>query len=127
MREKLKLLKKALENNTKPILFTSSDYSMFDNYTILDVSVSIDDLNGHYEGTNYLPPEWYQCLCNSKNKLLIIDNMDNISKEEQKKFIEILKYKKVGVFPLPKESKIFITSKNISVIDSEVLSYCVVI
>lgn len=127
MKEKLNLLKRYLQSNTKPILFTNLSHSIFDSYVALPATLSIDDLNGHYEGIKYLPPVWYQNLCLSKNKLLIIDNLESVSKKEQKKFIEILEYKKVGVFYLPKETKIIVTTNKIEKIDDEILSFCVVI
>ena len=51
---------------------------------------------------------------NKDIKILVIDKIDSISKEEQVKFIEILKYRKVSTFELPKDIVIIVTANKIS-------------
>ena len=123
--EKLKLLKEYLKNTDIPILLENVSTDVFNDYVVLPSNLDIKDLNGHYEGTSFNPPKWYDKLFNMKrNKLLVIDKIDNILKEEQAKFIEILKYKKVSTFELPKEIKIIITADviNEKTINEEIYS-----
>ncbi len=123
--EKLKLLEEYLKNTDIPILLENVSTDVFNDYVVLPSNLDIKELNGHYEETSFNPPEWYDKLFNMKrNKLLVIDKIDNISKEEQAKFIEILKYKKVSTFELPKETKIIITADviNEKTINEEIYS-----
>lgn len=55
---------------------------------------------------------------------MIIDSIDLISKDEQTKFIEILKYRQVSTFELPKNTIIIVTAKE-SIINEEVYSFVV--
>lgn len=62
---------------------------------------------------------WYQEL--QDKEILIIDQFSSIPKVEQKKFIEILKYRKISTFLLPKECVIIITCDDIQNISEEEL------
>ena len=45
--------------------------------------------------------------------MLVINNINEIDVNEQTKFIEILKYKKISTFDLPKDCIIIVTAKNL--------------
>lgn len=112
-----------IKNNVAPLLV---DFIASDNIPdsiVLKSNCSTEELNGHYENTNFCPPEWFKELENNK-KILVIDNIDLIHKNEQKKFIEILKYRQVSTFELPKNTIIILTAKNINknTIDEEIYS-----
>ena len=47
-------------------------------------------------------------------KLLVIDKIDTISKEEQLKFCELLEYRKISTFELPKNCVIIVTANEIN-------------
>lgn len=82
--------------------------------TILPANLDIKELNGHYENTEYLPPRWLNELQQNSNNLLVIDQIDTISKQEQLKFYELLKYRKISTFALPNECRIIITATKIN-------------
>lgn len=82
--------------------------------TILPANLDIKELNGHYENTEYLPPRWLNKLQQNSNDLLVIDQIDTISKQEQLKFYELLKYRKISTFVLPSECRIIITATEIN-------------
>lgn len=82
--------------------------------TILPANLDIKELNGHYENTEYLPPRWLNELQQNSNNLLVIDQIDTISKQEQLKFYELLKYRKISTFALPSECRIIITATKIN-------------
>ncbi|MDO4341733.1 MAG: hypothetical protein Q4C44_03205 [bacterium] len=82
--------------------------------TILPANLDIKELNGHYENTEYLPPRWLNELQQNSNNLLVIDQIDTISKQEQLKFYELLKYRKISTFVLPSECRIIITATEIN-------------
>lgn len=82
--------------------------------TILPANLDIKELNGHYENTEYLPPRWLNELQQNSNNLLVIDQIDTISKQEQLKFYELLNYRKISTFALPSECRIIITATKIN-------------
>ena len=130
MQEKKELLFNYLKINIAPILTNFISSNDIENAIILPSNISINELNGHYEETNFLPPKWFNQLLNSSsNKILIIDKIDSISKEEQLKFKEILKYRKISTFELPKDCRIIITVNKINneIINDEILSLAVII
>ena len=120
-------MKKYLETNICPILIEDINPNIFEDAILLDSNCDLNDLNGHYEGINFMPPRWYQRLINNSNKnysILLIDKINSISLKEQGKFNEILKYRKVSTFDLPKNCRIIVTCTDLehNPISEEVLS-----
>ena len=85
-------LKEYLSSNICPILIENTPSNLFDNAIILSNNCDINELNGHYEGINFLPPKWYEKLLENSKKgisLLIIENLNYLPLKEQSKFNEI--------------------------------------
>ena len=62
-----------------------------------------------------MPPKWYnELVTNNNSKVLVIDLIDSINKEEQLKFIELLEYRKISTFELPKDCVIIVTAKEVN-------------
>lgn len=124
--EKLKMLDLYMKSNVAPILLVGIPTDALTDYsTRISASIPRSELNGHYEKIEFKSPKWYQELINnkSKKKILLIDDISMISKEEQRKFIEILKYRKVSVFKLPADCIIIITcSRKETIIDEDIYS-----
>ena len=107
MKEKRELLSTYISNNVAPIL---EDF-LFDipDSVVISADVSSEELLDINE------PEWFRLIkSNSDAKLLVIDRIDSISKDEQVKFLELLKYRKVGTLELPKNCVIIITANEIN-------------
>ena len=119
---KIDMLKNYIISNTLPIMIDFIEGKYIPNSVILPANCNITELNGHYEGIEFVPPQWFNELTNKF--ILVIDNIDSISKEEQLKYIELLKYRKISTFELPKNIVIIITAKKISkeTINEEVYS-----
>lgn len=114
-----------VKTNVAPILEDFIFGKDLKDAVVLPADLKREELTGHYEGEEYLPPVWYTKLPKDNTpKLLVIDNIDKISKEEQIKFGEILKYRKVSTFELPKNCVIVVTAKDISdkTINEEIFS-----
>lgn len=124
--DKSQLLKEYININVGPILVESFDLDILSS-CVIPSNISEDELYGYYEGESYISPNWYQSLVNNNYKLIIIDGIDNISKEEQLKFFELLKYKKVSIFDVPEDCSIVLTAKNINrdTINEKIFSLCV--
>jgi len=88
----------------------------FPSAIVIEANCEVSELNGHYEGTEFVPPKWYNELLNKTDfkRVLIINEIDKVAKEKQERFIEILKYRKISTFELPNNTVIVITANNIS-------------
>ena len=129
MKEKRQLLINYLEVNVAPILVDFLVGEDLHDALVLPANIDIKELNGHYENIDYLPPKWFKDLLKKDNKLLVIDKIDTISKEEQLKFGELLKYRKLSTFDLPNDCRILVTANKINkdVINEEIVSLVAVI
>lgn len=45
-----------------PILLENVPLSAFKNVTVLEANCDMSELNGHYEGMDFVGPDWYQEL-----------------------------------------------------------------
>ena len=83
---------------------------------VLEANCSKAELMGHYENLEFIAPEWYNKLMDSSKEhtpVLIIKDINKIPEEEQRKFIELFKYRKVYVHKLPENCMIFATYSNL--------------
>ena len=97
---------------------------------VINSDCSNTELMGSFENLEYKAPKWYNKLIESSKKhipVLVIKDINKIPEKEQRKFIELLKYKKVYVNKLPDNCMIFITYSNLSEnsIDEELYSFMV--
>lgn len=116
-KEELESLKNLIKISEFPILVENLPNELFENAVILSNDCDIRELNGHYEELDFVPPLWYNVLCEKCKKgktILIINGINNSPKDEQLKFVEILKYKKISTFMLPKNCIIIVTAYNIA-------------
>lgn len=112
-KEKLKILDSYLKSGLTNILIEDMPKEIFEDEIILEFNCTIDDLNGHYEGIEFMPPVWYQNLIKNNKKILVINDINKLPIEEQPKFGEILKYKKVSTFDLPKDCIVIVLVNNL--------------
>ena len=124
MENKKELLTSYIKANVAPILIDFASANDIPGAIVISADVDIKDLNGHYDNKDFMPPKWYNELIKSKPKVLVIDLIDSINKEEQLKFIELLEYRKVSTFELPKDCVIIVTAKEVNKdkINSEIYS-----
>ena len=111
---KRELLVNYIKSNVAPILVDFIDGSSIPNSVVLPANLEITELNGHYDNVEFVSPEWLNKLEGSTPSILVIDKIDSIPKNEQTKFIEILKYRQVSTFELPKNTVIIVTAKEIN-------------
>ena len=111
---KRELLMSYIKSNVAPILMDFIDGNNIPNSVVLPANLEITELNGHYDNVEFVSPEWLNKLETSTPSILVIDKIDSIPKNEQTKFVEILKYRQVSTFELPKNTVIVITAKEIN-------------
>lgn len=112
-KEKLKILDSYLKSGLTNILIEDMPKEIFEDEIILESNCTIDDLNGHYEGIEFMPPKWYQDLIKNNKKILVINDINKLPLSEQPKFNEILEYKKVSTFELPKDCVVIVLVNNL--------------
>ena len=111
---KRELLMSYIKSNVAPILVDFIDGNSIPNSVVLSANCEMTELNGHYDNTEFVSPEWLNKLEGSTPTILVIDKIDSIPKNEQTKFVEILKYRQVSTFELPKNTVIVVTAKEIN-------------
>ena len=111
---KRELLMNYIKSNVAPILVDFIDGCSIPNCVVLPANCEITELNGHYDNVEFVSPEWLNKLEGSTPSILVIDKIDSIPKNEQTKFVEILKYRQVSTFELPKNTVIVVTAKEIN-------------
>lgn len=122
---KRELLMSYIKSNVAPILVDFIDGNNIPNSVVLPANLEISELNGHYENIEFVSPEWLNKLKNYNTPtILVIDKIDSIPKNEQTKFVEILKYRQVSTFELPKNTVIVVTAEyiNENTINEEIYS-----
>lgn len=114
--EKIIMLENYIKSGISPIMLEEISTEIFNNAVILEAECDVSLLNGHYEGINFVAPEWYNNILEKSkntNSLLVINGLNKISEEEQLKFLELFKYKKISTFDLPKNCVIVVTCFNL--------------
>ncbi len=125
MKDKMEMLLSYIEANVTPILVDFISSNDINGAVILPANIDVKELNGHYEESEFVSPKWFNDITNTnKINLLVIDKIDTISKEEQLKFCELLEYRKISTFELPKNCVIIVTANEINEdkINEEILS-----
>lgn len=114
MDSNLKLkLKEILSNNKSwSIIIEGLDAKLIKDAVIINANINSQDLGIKIDSNGYIYPKFISELENSKTKILIIDELDEISKEEQEKFYGLIKYKGINGYKFPKETQIIITTKT---------------
>ena len=115
MKDKREMLLSYIKTNVAPILVDFIFGEDLDNAIVLPANVDAKELNGHYDGADFMPPKWFNEILNTNaSKILVINKIDTISKEEQLKFCELLEHRKISTFELPENCIIIITANEIN-------------
>lgn len=115
MENRKEMLLSYIKANVSPILIDFLLENDIKNFVSIPANIDSKDLNGHYEGIDFLPPKWMSKILETNDpKILIIDKIDSISKEEQLKFCELLEYRKISTFSLPENCVIIVTANEIN-------------
>ena len=115
MEDKKEMLLSYIKSNVAPILVDFISGQDLKGAVVLPANIDIKELNGHYDGADFMPPKWLNEILNTNDsRLLVIDKIDTISKEEQLKFCELLEFRKISTFELPKNCVIIVTANEIN-------------
>lgn len=115
MENKKEMLLSYIRANVAPILVDFISGKDINGAVVLPANVDVKELNGHYDGADFMPPKWLnEILSTNGRKILVIDKIDRVSKEEQLKFCELLEHRKISIFELPKDCIIIVTASEIN-------------
>ena len=115
MENKKELLLSYIRANVAPILVDFISGNDINGAVVLPANVDVKELNGHYDGADFMPPKWLnEILSTNASKILVIDKIDAIAQEEQLKFCELLEHRKISIFELPKSCVIIVTANEIN-------------
>lgn len=115
MEKRQEILLSYIRANVAPILIDFISGKDINGAVVLPANVDVKELNGHYDGTDFMPPKWLSEITQTnERKFLIIDKIDTISKDEQLKFCELLEHRKISTFELPKNCVIIVTANEIN-------------
>ena len=116
-KEQVDLLGEYIKAGTSAILIEEiPENAIKKGAVVLEADCSKAELMGQYENLEFIAPEWYKKLMDSSKEhtpVLIIKDINKIPEEEQRKFIELFKYRKVYVHKLPENCMIFATYSNL--------------
>ena len=115
MEDKKEMLLSYIKANVAPVLVDFISGSDLNGAVVLPANIDTKELNGHYEESEFVSPKWFNDITNTNEiKLLVIDKIDTISKEDQLKFCELLEYRKISTFELPKNCVIIVTANEVN-------------
>lgn len=128
-KDRFNLLESYLQCGISPLLIQNLSATVFTNVVAINANIDRLELNGHYENIEFCPPTWYKELIEKSKKgsvILLIENINELALEEQTKFVEILKYKKVSTFDLPTNCLLIVTYSDLNKykINEEIYSLC---
>ena len=127
-KEKIELLGEYIKIGNSIVLIEEIPESVIEKGVVIDASCSNKELMGSFEELEYKIPEWLEKLNKTAKEhtpVLVIKDINKISEEEQRKFIELFKYKKVYTNKLPGNTMIFVTYEKDKPIDEELYSFMI--
>ena len=95
---------------------------------VIESDCSNKELMGEFKDLEYKIPDWYKKLEEEAKKhvpVLVIKDINKIAEEEQRKFIELFKYKKLYTNKLPENTMIFVTYEKEKSINEELYSFMI--
>lgn len=110
-------LREYMSISDEPILIEDFKFKNTGLDVVIEYDIPISELNDKFVNGKYVTPDWYNDLVNKakeRKTALIINNINNIDEKEQAKFVDIIKYNKIGIHKLPDNIVIFITYNSSS-------------
>ena len=110
-----------------PVLIKDIYKKILNDAVVIDSTINSKDLGVVNTDKGIKYPKWYDEIVKLDYRILIIKDIDKIDEYEQEKFYELLKYKEISNFKLPKDLKIFVTYSNINNVADSIISLCQII
>lgn len=113
-------------SKTNPVLVEKVPAELFDNAVVITGDINSKQLGIVQVEKGLKAPKWFTQLNRMEgDKLLVIANVDDVKKEEQEKFYEVLKYKQISGVDLPQGTSIIVLAKDIKNVSETILRLCI--
>ena len=112
-------------SRTAPVLAVGYSSKSFGASTIISAGIPSAELGIVNTISGLQAPSWfYEIVKGKSSHQIVIDGIDSIDKESQKKFYELLKYKAISDVELPADCTIIVTANNINNVSQTILRLC---
>jgi len=115
--ERREMFRAYIDANVAPLLVENANEEIFHDPVIIPANCDVSLLTGHYENDKFEPPPWYKELIAKKDvqyNYLVISDITSTSKDEQLKFVELLKHRKISDFELPENVVIIVLASSVN-------------
>lgn len=130
MKNKAKINKILINNASAPIIFVGATTTDFDNAVVIDSSIPSAELGVLPTENGYKYPQFVLQLMALQMKdempVVVIENIDKISNDEQEKFYGLLKFRGLNGYKLPENVRIAITCDDESKISKRLAQLALV-
>lgn len=111
-----------------PVLVTNFLAEDFGKSTLIKSTVPSKNLGIVTTEKGVKIPKWLSGIIKgTESPQIVIENIDEISKENQEKFYELLKYKTISGIDLPKNCYFIVTATDLNNVSKTILSLCQIV
>ncbi|MDR0850561.1 MAG: tail fiber assembly protein [Christensenellaceae bacterium] len=113
--DKFKTVKEYIKDNLTPLWLEGFDSKQFKNSVVVEANAPKTEFAVFMGRNGAVFPSWYNAVLEKKNEqvnLLVFEDIDRLSEEEQERFLEIVKYRTISNAKLPDNCCIILTSSS---------------
>ncbi len=110
-----------------PVLLKEIDENIKNNAVIITANAFLKQRSITLVDGEPKVPNWLKDCMNSHKNILVIEDVDSLSSEDQQNFYELLKYDQLSSVKLPIKTKILLTYKNLRNISQTIASLCLIV
>ncbi len=113
------------ESKQRAVLLKNDFVKLIENFLILPFNVPSKNMAilNTADGLKY--PEWFKNLIDNKGShQIVIQNIDRLSKPDQHKFYELIKYRTISNISLPGDCGVIVSYTNIDQVDEIIKTIC---
>ena len=115
-------------SKTAPVLVLGFPSTLFGNSTILEADIPSKNLGIVNTKNGLKKPSWFNDIVKGLGShQIVINGIDEIDKENQEKFYELLKYKAISNVELPNDCNIIVLAKELKNVSDTILELCLLV
>ena len=128
----MKLIEVIKNNNDYPLIVVGVSAKFFGSATIINSNIDSSELgikigdNGEYVLPSWLKEMNIKSVKNNDKNILVIESLDEVSNEEQLKFLGLLKNNGLNGYSFPKNTQTIITCSNIENVSKRIKDLCLI-
>ena len=113
------------ESKQRAVLLKNEFVKLIENSLILPFNIPSKNMAimNTADGLKY--PEWFKILIDNRSShQIVIQNIDRLSKPDQHKFYELIKYRTISNISLPSDCGVIVSYTNIDQVDEIIKTIC---